>query len=109
MGKELELVREVERYRQDIVRLASMHSLGSATQLIERGWTLHFTGVARGEQRTGAGLLTAPQLSHHVLNVLQIEANVIYDICYDIFNQYNHKYLHSTHDLREKASGIVVF
>ncbi|KAK3508553.1 hypothetical protein QTP70_032207 [Hemibagrus guttatus] len=44
-GKEPELVREVERYRLKIVRLASMHSLGSGTQLLERGWTLFFSGV----------------------------------------------------------------
>lgn len=106
-------MREVERYRQDIVRLASTHSLGSGTQLIERGWTLHFTGVARGEQRTGAGLLTAPQLSHHVLNVLQIEieanviVNVIYVMIYLIGITINNCTRHRT--LLEKASGIVVF
>ncbi|KAI3371233.1 hypothetical protein L3Q82_023537, partial [Scortum barcoo] len=38
-GKEPELVREVERYRLEIVGLASTHSLGSGTQLLERGWT----------------------------------------------------------------------
>ncbi|KAK3553774.1 hypothetical protein QTP70_009300 [Hemibagrus guttatus] len=43
-GKEPELVREVERYRLEI-RLASMHSLGPGTQLLERGWTLFFSGV----------------------------------------------------------------
>ncbi|KAK3557745.1 hypothetical protein QTP86_000302 [Hemibagrus guttatus] len=46
-GKEPELVREVERYRLEIVGLASTHSLGSGTQLLER----------------------APQLSRHVLDV----------------------------------------
>ncbi|KAK3565612.1 hypothetical protein QTP86_012934 [Hemibagrus guttatus] len=34
--KEPELVREVERYRLEIVGLASTHSLGSGTQLLER-------------------------------------------------------------------------
>ncbi|KAJ0022324.1 hypothetical protein NQD34_009814 [Periophthalmus magnuspinnatus] len=68
-GKEPELVREVERYRLDIVGLTSTHSLGSGTQLLERGWTLHFSGVARGERRrAGVGLLIAPQLSRCVLN-----------------------------------------
>ena len=33
-GKEPELVREVERYRLDIVGLTSTHSLGSGTQLV---------------------------------------------------------------------------
>ncbi|KAI3377376.1 hypothetical protein L3Q82_008565 [Scortum barcoo] len=49
-GKEPELVREVERYRLEIVGLTSTHSLGSGTQLLERGWTLHYSGVAQGEQ-----------------------------------------------------------
>ncbi|KAK3551641.1 hypothetical protein QTP70_020851 [Hemibagrus guttatus] len=67
-GKEPELVREVERYRLEIVGLASTHSLGSGTQLLERGWTLFFSGVPYGERRwAGVGLLIAPQLSRHVL------------------------------------------
>ncbi|KAK3569195.1 hypothetical protein QTP86_026474, partial [Hemibagrus guttatus] len=40
-----ELVREVEQYLLEIVGLASTHSLGSGTQLLERGWTLFFSGV----------------------------------------------------------------
>ncbi|KAI3375409.1 hypothetical protein L3Q82_021892 [Scortum barcoo] len=27
-----------------------MHSLGSGTQLLERGWTLHYSGVAQGDR-----------------------------------------------------------
>ncbi|KAI3352063.1 hypothetical protein L3Q82_020879, partial [Scortum barcoo] len=66
-GKEPELVREVERYRLEIVGLTSTHSLGSGTQLLERGWTLHYSGVAQGERRrAGVGLLIAPQLSRHM-------------------------------------------
>ncbi|KAI3351047.1 hypothetical protein L3Q82_005591 [Scortum barcoo] len=71
-GKEPELVREVERYRLEIVGLTSTHSLGSGTQLLERGWTLHYSGVAQGERRrAGVGLLIAPQLSRHVFNSSQ--------------------------------------
>ncbi|KAK3509336.1 hypothetical protein QTP70_029059 [Hemibagrus guttatus] len=67
-GKEPELVREVERYWLEIVGLASTHSLGSGTQLLERGWTLFFSRVPHGERRrAGVGLLIAPQLSRHVL------------------------------------------
>ncbi|KAI3366064.1 hypothetical protein L3Q82_009891, partial [Scortum barcoo] len=50
-GKGPELVREVERYRLEIVGLISTHSLGSGTQLLERGWTLHYSGVAQGGER----------------------------------------------------------
>ncbi|KAI3367859.1 hypothetical protein L3Q82_026691 [Scortum barcoo] len=56
-GRSLSFVREVERYRLEIVGLtSSTHSLGSGTQLLERGWTLHYSGVAQGERRRAGGL-----------------------------------------------------
>ncbi|KAK3516473.1 hypothetical protein QTP70_016707, partial [Hemibagrus guttatus] len=77
-GKEPELVREVERYRLEIVGLASTHSLGSGTQLLERGWTLLFFGVPHGERRrAGGGLLIAPQLSRHVLEFSPVNERVV--------------------------------
>ncbi|KAK3556193.1 hypothetical protein QTP70_005590 [Hemibagrus guttatus] len=76
--KEPELVREVERYRLEIVGLASTHSLGSGTQLLERGWTLFFSGVPHGERRwAGVGLLIAPQLSRHVLEFSPVNERVV--------------------------------
>ena len=48
VGKELELVEEVERFRLDIVGLTSTHSIGSGTQVLERGWSLSYAGVACG-------------------------------------------------------------
>ncbi|KAI3361778.1 hypothetical protein L3Q82_002122 [Scortum barcoo] len=76
-GKEPELVREVERYRLEIVGLTFTHSLGSGTQLLERGWTLHYSGVAQGERRrAGVGLLIAPQLSCHVLEFTPVNERV---------------------------------
>ena len=60
--KQSKLVREVERYRLEIFRRTSTHSLGSRTQLLERGWTFFYPGVARGERRqAGVGFLIAPQ------------------------------------------------
>ena len=77
-GKEPELVGEVERYRLDIVGLTSTHSLGSGTQPLERGWTLYFSGVPRGERRrAGVGLLIAPQLSRHVLEFTPVNERVV--------------------------------
>ena len=53
-----------EQYQLDIVGLTSMHSSGSGTKLLERGWTLAFSGVAQGERRrAGVGILTSPRLS----------------------------------------------
>uniref|UniRef100_A0A8C6K918 Endonuclease/exonuclease/phosphatase domain-containing protein n=1 Tax=Nothobranchius furzeri TaxID=105023 RepID=A0A8C6K918_NOTFU len=67
-GKEQELVAEVQRYRLDIVGLTSTHSIGSGTQVLERGWTLSFAGVAPGERRrAGVGFLLTPRLSACVL------------------------------------------
>ncbi|KAK3550677.1 hypothetical protein QTP70_002405 [Hemibagrus guttatus] len=77
-GKEPELVTEVERYRLEIVGLASTHSLGSGTQLLERGWTFFFSGVPHGERcRAGVGLLIAPQLSRHVLEFSPVNERVV--------------------------------
>ncbi|KAM8749158.1 craniofacial development protein 2-like [Acanthopagrus schlegelii] len=77
-GKEPELVREVERYRLEIVGLSSTHSLGSGTELLERGWTLFYSGVARGERRrAGVGLLIAPRLSRFVLGFTPVNERVV--------------------------------
>lgn len=66
--EEAESVREVEQYSLEIVRLTSTHSWGSGTQLLEKGWTFFYSGVAHGERRrAGVGLLIAPLHSHHVL------------------------------------------
>ncbi|KAK3543152.1 hypothetical protein QTP70_011945 [Hemibagrus guttatus] len=77
-GKEPELVREVERYRLEIVGLTSTHSLGSGTQLLERGWSLFYSGVPYGQRRrAGVGLLIAPQLSRHVLEFSPVNKRVV--------------------------------
>ncbi|KAK3506345.1 hypothetical protein QTP70_005034 [Hemibagrus guttatus] len=77
-GKEPELVREVEIVWLEIVGLASTHSLGSGTQLLERGWTFFFSGVPHGERRrAGVGLLIAPQLSRHVLEFSPVNERVV--------------------------------
>ncbi|KAI3353743.1 hypothetical protein L3Q82_004980 [Scortum barcoo] len=78
-GKEPELVREVERYRLEIVGLTSTHSsLGSGTQLLERGagpsTTLELPRVSGGG--AGVGLLIAPQLSRHVLEFTPVNERV---------------------------------
>jgi len=58
----------VERYQLDRVGLTSTHSAGSGTKLLEKGWTLFFSGVAQGERcRAGEGILTSPWLSAAVL------------------------------------------
>ena len=64
MGKEPEIVREVERFLLDKVDITSTHSSGSGTSLLERGWTLFYAGVVPGERwRAGVGLLIAPCLT----------------------------------------------
>ncbi|KAL7866069.1 hypothetical protein SRHO_G00113160 [Serrasalmus rhombeus] len=76
-GKEPELVHEVERYRLDIVGLTSTHSLGSGSNLLERGWTLFFSGVAHGERwRAGVDFLIAPQLGACMLGFSPVDERV---------------------------------
>lgn len=41
-GKDLEIVKEIERYELDVFELTFKDTLGSSSQLFERGWTLLF-------------------------------------------------------------------
>ena len=76
-GKEPELVREVERYQLDLVGLTSTHSLSSGTVLLDRGWTLFFSGVARGVRRgAGVGILINPRLRAAVLEFTPVDERV---------------------------------
>uniref|UniRef100_A0A8C4SWR2 Endonuclease/exonuclease/phosphatase domain-containing protein n=1 Tax=Erpetoichthys calabaricus TaxID=27687 RepID=A0A8C4SWR2_ERPCA len=76
-GKEPELVREIERFRLDIVGLTSMHGLDSGTNLLERGWTLYHSGVAPGERRrAGVGILIAPRLGACSLGFTPVDERV---------------------------------
>ncbi|KAK3534060.1 hypothetical protein QTP86_001191 [Hemibagrus guttatus] len=51
---------------------------GLWTQLLERGWTLFYSGVPHGERcRAGVGLLIAPQLSRHVLEFSPVNERVV--------------------------------
>lgn len=47
VGKEQELVQEVEQYQLNVVGLNSTHSASSGTKLLESGWTLFFPEVPR--------------------------------------------------------------
>ncbi|TWW53161.1 Nucleotide-binding oligomerization domain-containing protein 2 [Takifugu flavidus] len=77
VGKEPELVREVEKFRIDIVGLTSTHSKGSGTSLLERGWTLYHSGVADGERRrAGVAILVAPRLSAWILEFTPVDERV---------------------------------
>lgn len=50
MGREPELTHEAERDPVDIVGLTSVHCTSRGPRLLERGWTLSFSGLAtRGE------------------------------------------------------------
>jgi len=66
--KEPGLVCEVEQYQLDIVGLTFTHIVGSGTKLLEKGWTLSYSGVAHSERRqAGVGILTNTRLSASVL------------------------------------------
>ena len=67
-------MREVKRYRLYIVRLASMHSIGSGTNLLKRSWTLFHSGVAHGERhQAGMGLLISPPLGACTLGFFPVD------------------------------------
>ena len=76
-GKQPELVREVEKFRLDIVGLASTHSSGSGTSLLERGWTLFHSGVALCERRrAGVGILVSPRFGACTLGFTLVDERV---------------------------------
>ncbi|KAK5902677.1 hypothetical protein CesoFtcFv8_007911 [Champsocephalus esox] len=69
--------REVERYQLDLVGLTSTHSVGSGTLLLDRGWTLFFSGVAQGVRRqAGVGILTSPRLGASLLEFTPVDKRV---------------------------------
>ena len=80
LGKEPKLVCEAERFRLDIVeryRLTLTHGLGSGTSLLERGWILFHSGVARGERhRAYVGILFTPQLCACTLGFTLVDKRV---------------------------------
>ena len=70
-------MQEVERYQLDMVGLTSMHSTGSGTKLLERGWTFYFSGVAQGVRcQLGVGIFTSPRLSAAVLEFSSVNKRV---------------------------------
>lgn len=59
MGKEVELVCEVEKYWLEIGEFTSTNSLGSGISLPEEVWTVFHSGVALDERhRAGVGILS---------------------------------------------------
>ena len=75
--KEPELLREVVKYRLDIVGLTSTHSLGFGTGLLERDWTFFQVGVVPGERRrAGVGLLIASQFSTNAFEFTKVDERV---------------------------------
>ena len=70
-------MREVKKFRLDIVGLTSTHSKGSGTSLLERGWTLFHSGVATGERRrAGVAILIAPRLGACMLEFTLVDERV---------------------------------
>uniref|UniRef100_A0A8C6PXI1 Endonuclease/exonuclease/phosphatase domain-containing protein n=1 Tax=Nothobranchius furzeri TaxID=105023 RepID=A0A8C6PXI1_NOTFU len=77
VGKEPELVCEVERFRLDIVGLTSTHGSGSGTSFLERGWTFYHSGVAPTERhRAGVSILVAPHLGACTLGFTPVNERV---------------------------------
>nr|XP_054590348.1 uncharacterized protein LOC129154585 [Nothobranchius furzeri] len=77
VGKEPELVCEVERFRLDIVGLTSTHGSGSGTSFLERGWTFYHSGVAPTERRrAGVGILVSPHLGACTLGFIPVNERV---------------------------------
>ncbi|KAI3359404.1 hypothetical protein L3Q82_002907 [Scortum barcoo] len=75
-GKEPELVREVERYRLEIVGLTSTHIAWALEPSSLRGAGPSTTLELPRVSGAGVGLLIAPQLSRHVLEFTPVNERV---------------------------------
>lgn len=68
--KDAEFVQEVQRWWIETVWLTSTHKMVSGTQLLQRGWTLHSSGVDQGGQKqVGVGVILAAQLRPQFVGV----------------------------------------
>uniref|UniRef100_A0A8C6LWE5 Endonuclease/exonuclease/phosphatase domain-containing protein n=1 Tax=Nothobranchius furzeri TaxID=105023 RepID=A0A8C6LWE5_NOTFU len=77
VGKEPELVCEVERFRLDIFCLTPTHGSASGTSFLERGWTFYHSGFAPTERRqAGVGILVAPLLGACTLGFTPVNERV---------------------------------
>jgi len=65
VGKEQELVREVERYQLDMVGLTSTHSTGSGAKILDCAWTLFIQSCVKHQADVG------------ILNILWLSAAVL--------------------------------
>lgn len=62
-----DFMHEVRENQLEIVRLTSVHSMHSGSQLHERGWMLHYSGFGQSKKwPAGLGLLMS-LLNSHVL------------------------------------------
>ena len=61
---------DVDWYQLDIVGLSSTHSVDSGTKLLERDWTLSYSGVAHREVSGGCGDTHKPLTEHLRVGVL---------------------------------------
>ena len=69
---------EVERYWLDIVGLTSTHSVGSGNKLLDKGWSLAYSGVAQGGRRqAGVGILTNPRPTPTKLEFVPVDEKVV--------------------------------
>lgn len=78
IGKEPELVQQIEGYQPDIVGFTSKDSTDSGTKLLERDWSLSYSGVVQGErQQAGMRIFTSSWLSAAVLEFSQVNKRVV--------------------------------
>ena len=79
LGKERKLVKDVERYKLDLVGLTSTHLRCISRPItLDRGWTLYSYGVARDVRRkAGVGILINPKLCATVLEFIPVDERVV--------------------------------
>ncbi|XP_056432313.1 uncharacterized protein LOC130370766 [Gadus chalcogrammus] len=75
LGRETELVRQVELYKLDLVGLTETRSLRTGAKTLDSGWTLFFSGAAR--THAGVGILINPRLRASWLEFTPVDERVV--------------------------------
>jgi exonuclease III len=68
-GKEVEIVREIEKYRLELLGLSEVKKKGSGEKCLEKDFILRYSGVpATNEAKEGVGVIVSDELDKRVIS-----------------------------------------
>jgi exonuclease III len=77
-GKEIEVVREMEKYRLQLLGLSEVKKNGSGKKRLEKGFTLRHSGVpAINRAKEGVGVIVSDELNKRVISWNPVSSRII--------------------------------